>query len=63
MATVSAVQHHTASCVFSWIRAARRSRNCRPGKKVDQRGCRVRIKPKDWEKIRVWLWMIEQAEK
>ena len=34
-----------------------------PGKKVDQRGCRVRIKPKDWEKIRVWLWMIEQAEK
>ncbi len=34
-----------------------------PGKKVDQPGCRVRIKPKDWEKIRVWLWIIEQAEK
>jgi len=34
-----------------------------PGKKVDQRGCRVRIKPKDWEKIRVWIWIIEQAEK
>lgn len=34
-----------------------------PGKKVDQPGCRVRIKPKYWEKIRVWLWIIEQAEK
>ncbi len=34
-----------------------------PGKKVHQPGCRVRIRPKDWEKIRVWLWMIEQAEK
>ena len=34
-----------------------------PGKKVDQPGCRVRIKPKDWEKVRVWLWIIEQAEK
>lgn len=34
-----------------------------PGKKVDQRGCRVRIKPKYWEKIRVWIWIIEQAEK
>jgi DNA invertase Pin-like site-specific DNA recombinase len=34
-----------------------------PGKKVDQPGCRVRIKPKYWEEIREWLWMIEQAEK
>jgi len=34
-----------------------------PGKKVDQPGCRVRIKPKDWEKIRVWIWIIEQFEK
>ena len=34
-----------------------------PGKKVDLPGSRVRTKPKDWEKIRVWLWMIEQAEK
>lgn len=34
-----------------------------PGKKVDQRGCRVRIKPKDWDDIHVWLWTIDQAEK
>jgi len=34
-----------------------------PGKKVDQLGCRVRIKPKDWEKIRVWVWIIEQFER
>ena len=34
-----------------------------PGKKVDQRGCRVRIKPKDWENICVWLCTIKQAEK
>ena len=33
------------------------------GKKVDQQGCHVKIKPKDWAKIRVWLWMIELAEK
>ncbi len=30
---------------------------------MDQPGCRVRIKPKNWEKVRVWLWIIEQAEK
>jgi DNA invertase Pin-like site-specific DNA recombinase len=34
-----------------------------PGKKVDQPGCRVRIKPNDWEKIRVWVWIIEQFER
>lgn len=33
------------------------------GKKVDQPGCRVRIKPKDWGKIRVWVSIIEQFEK
>jgi DNA invertase Pin-like site-specific DNA recombinase len=34
-----------------------------PLKKVDQPGCHVKIKPKEWDKIRVWLWMIELAEK
>ena len=34
-----------------------------PGKKVDQRGCRVRVKPKDCGTISDWLGMIEQAEK